>query len=49
MIAIYNFISTSVLGITLENVHGFITFFNVLSIDYKIQAYACWYFLSSPF
>ena len=33
MIAIYNFISTSVLGIPLEKLHGFITFFNVLSID----------------
>ena len=37
MIVIYNFISTSVLGIPLEKVHGFITFFNVLSIDYKMK------------
>ena len=38
MIVIYNFIVTSVLGIPLEKVYGFITYSNVLSIDYKIKS-----------
>ena len=49
MIVIYNFIATSILGIPLEKVYGFITYSNELSIDYKIsQACICWYFLSGP-
>ena len=46
LIVIYNFIATSVLGIPLEKVYGFITYSNVLSIDYKIKS--CWYLLSWP-
>ena len=38
MIVIYNFIATSVLGICLEKVYGFIIYSNVLSIDYKIKS-----------
>ena len=38
MIVIYNFIATSISGISLENVYGFITYSNVLSIDYKIKS-----------
>ena len=38
MIVIYNFIVTSVSGIPLEKVYGFITYSNVLSIDYKIKS-----------
>ena len=38
MTIIYNFIATSVLGIPLEKVYGFITYSNVLSIDYKIKS-----------
>ena len=38
MIIICNFIATSVLGIPLEKVYGFITYSNVLSIDYKIKS-----------
>ena len=37
MTAIYNFIATSILGIPLEKVYGFITYSNVL-IDYKIKS-----------
>ena len=51
MIVIYNFIATSVLGVPLEKVYGFITygFIHVLSIDYKrSQATIYWYFLSWP-
>ena len=36
MTVIYNFIATCVLGIPLEKVYGFITYSNVLSIDYKV-------------
>ena len=38
MIVIYNFIATSVSGIPLEKVCGFVTYSNVLSIDYKIKS-----------
>ena len=38
MTVIYNSIVTSVLDIPLEKVYGFITFSNVLSIDYKIKS-----------
>ena len=38
MIIICNFIATSVLCIPLEKVYGFITYSNVLSIDYKIKS-----------
>ena len=38
MIVIYNFIATSVLGIPLEKVYGFITYSNVLSIDCRIKS-----------
>ena len=38
MTVIYNFIATSVLGIPLEKVYGFITYSNVLSIVYKIKS-----------
>ena len=38
MTVIYNFIATSVLGIPLEKVYGFITYSNVLSTDYKIKS-----------
>ena len=38
MIFIYNFIVTSVSGIPLEKVYGFITHSIVLSIDYKIKS-----------
>ena len=38
MVVIYNFIATSVSGIPLEKVYGFITYSNVLSIDYKIKS-----------
>ena len=38
MIVIYNFIVTSVSGIPLEKVYGFITYSHVLSIDYKIKS-----------
>ena len=37
MIFIYNFIVTSVSGIPLEKVYGFIIYSSVLSIDYKIK------------
>ena len=37
MTVIYNFIATSASGIPLERVYGFITYSNVLSIDYKIK------------
>ena len=47
MIVIYNFIVTSVSGIPLEKVYGFITYSNVLSIDIRLsQASICGYFLS---
>ena len=35
MIVFYNFIATSVSGIPLGKVHGFITYSNILFIDYK--------------
>ena len=38
MIIIYNFNATSTSGIPLEKVYGFITYSNVLSIDYKIKS-----------
>ena len=38
MIVIYNFIATSILGISLEMVYGFIAYSNILSIDYKIKS-----------
>ena len=38
MTVIYNFIATCVLGIPLEKVYGFITYSDVLSIDYKIKS-----------
>jgi len=38
MTDIYHFIDTSVLGIPLEKVYGFITYSNVLSIDCKIKS-----------
>ena len=38
MTVIYNFIATSVLGIPFEKVYGFITYSNVLFIDYKIKS-----------
>ena len=38
MIVIDNFIATSVLGIPLEKVYGFITYCNVLSVEYKIKS-----------
>ena len=38
MIVIYNFTAASVSGILLEKVYGFITYSNVLSIDYKIKS-----------
>ena len=38
MTVIYNFIATFVLGILLEKVYGFITYSNVLFIDYKIKS-----------
>ena len=38
MTVIYNFIATSILGIPLEKVHGFVTYSNVLPIDYKIKS-----------
>ena len=37
MTVIYNFIATSVLGIPFEKVYGFITYSNVLFIEYKIK------------
>ena len=37
MIAIYNFIALSILGITLEKVYRFIIYSNVLSTDYKVK------------
>ena len=38
MTVIYNFIAASVSGIPLEKVYGFITYSNVLFIDYKIKS-----------
>ena len=38
MTVIYNFLATSILGIPLEKVYGFITYSNVLFIDYKIKS-----------
>ena len=38
MTIIFNFIATSVLGIPLEKVYGFISHCNVLYIDYKIKS-----------
>ena len=38
MTVIYNFIATSVSGISLKKVCGFITYSNVLSIDYEIKS-----------
>ena len=38
MTVIYHFTDTSVSGILLEKVYGFITYSNVLSIDYKIKS-----------
>ena len=38
MTIIFNFIATSVLGIPLEKVYGFITYCNLLSIEYKIKS-----------
>ena len=38
MTVIYNFIFTSVLGISLEKLYGFITYSKALSIDYKIKS-----------
>ena len=38
MTIIYNFTVTSVLGMPLEMVYGFITYSNILSIDYKIKS-----------
>ena len=37
-IAIYNLIATSISGMTLEKVYEFITYSNVLSIDYKMKS-----------
>ena len=37
MTVIYNFIATSVLGIPLDKLYGFITYSNVLSVDCKIK------------
>ena len=38
MTVIYNFIATSVSGISLKKMYGFITYSYVLSIDYKIKS-----------
>ena len=38
MTVIYNLIATSILGIPLEKVYGFVTYSNVLSIDYKTKS-----------
>ena len=38
MTVIYNFIATCVLGIPLEKLYGFITYSNVLFIDYKLKS-----------
>ena len=38
MIVIYKFIATSVLGIPLEKMYGFVIHSNALSIDYKIKS-----------
>ena len=38
MIVIFKFIAISVSGIPLEKVCGFITYSNVLPIDYKIKS-----------
>ena len=37
MTVIYNFIATSVSGIPLEKLYGFIAYSNILSTDYKIK------------
>ena len=38
MVVIYNFIVTSVSDIPLEKENGFITYSNILSIDYMIKS-----------
>ena len=38
MTIIFNLIVTSVLGIPLEKVYGFITYCDLLSVDYKIKS-----------
>ena len=38
MIVIGNFIATSVFGIPVEKVYGFITYCNVLSVEHKIKS-----------
>ena len=38
MIVIYDFIAIFVSGIPLKKLHGFITYSNTLSIDYKIKS-----------